>query len=327
MTEFNIGDIDPMFFFWTFISYLIILFHSWKIEKISKDIRGIEVLFLSGALGYFYLLLTKYLISPLIKFMLLWQQYIYFAFQNLPLFVIHSASKPEIQSFIEYLFFGISYSTLLYTAFMIITVIILKSIRYFLDPNGDIFRDVNRFNIYDKYKIGTLLILGIPSILISIAIIILSGGVIFYSFSIIKNASFSLWPIIDTSQWLGASIGAVIMIYFSIILIYVYYKDLWEPIILDVISIIKIHYKEFSEKRDLETKKYSKWFAWFEKHSLALILFQVLWLTLMSLNQIKEGKMSLINFGLIFLPFIIILIIPKKWLGQINSKMKNILRI
>ncbi|MFZ3167270.1 MAG: hypothetical protein WA130_06615 [Candidatus Methanoperedens sp.] len=241
----------------------------------------------------------------------------------MPFFAIHNGNVPLVQSFIEYYFLGISYLVTFYLMSVGVAILIVKIIRYCLDPKKEIFPKYQRFIVLDKYRLTRLLGFGIPSILVFSSVIILALGLMFDLLTKIKNISPNFWSIIDILSGIFGGIASIILIYFSIIIIYSNLK-LFYPIILESKERFQIYVKQFQKEREIEQKQNIKWFGWFERHYLGVMIFLLIWMTLISLTRVKEGEISLMQFGLMwFLPLIIILIIPKKWLHIIKIKTRE----
>lgn len=213
MTEPN--PITEGLLFWTVILYLAFLFHSWKIKELNDDIKSIEILFLSGALGYVFLKLSDYL-TPIID-ITKWLNYL-------------KSLDPFGPSLMFNLYFGIILILIYYLLFVLFTFLILRIIQFCVDPNKQILYKYHRFKILKKYKITELFGLEIPLILLSLgAIFFAIGGIMVLSKSM-KFSSLDFWSII----YLLSPIFGVI---FLLIVLISWWK------ILN--SILKKHFPQF----------------------------------------------------------------------------------
>lgn len=244
LSDLNFGNTvnDPLFLFWTVVIYLIFIFHSWRIKEIQEDIKGAEILFLSGALGYIFFLLSKVLILPIIQLIPQWLQ------------MLNSAIHKFIPTFIFGLYFVFANILIYYVLFIIITLSIISIIQYCLDPKKEIFRDYDRFNILNKIII--LLKLEIPLILLFLVMIFLFSSVAMYYIADLKSISMDFWKIMN----LVYSVSTItILLMLLIVPCNALYFTLRKhsnliPIIFDSIKKIVIYMQQFLEERIIYSK-------------------------------------------------------------------------
>ncbi len=203
------ATIEPLLF-WTVIIYLAFLFHSWKIKELNDDIKSIEILFLSGALGYVFQKLSDYL-TPIID-ITKWWNYL-------------KTLDPLGLSLMFNLYFGIILILIYYLLFVGFTFLILSIIQFCIDPNKKILYKYHRFKILKKYKIFELFGWGIPLILISLGMIFFIIGAIMVLSKSIKFSSLDIWSIIYLlSPIFGVIFLLLVLILFGEILISTYKK-------------------------------------------------------------------------------------------------------
>ncbi|WP_096206376.1 hypothetical protein [Candidatus Methanoperedens nitratireducens] len=225
MTEPGLANpITEPLLFWTVILYLAFLFHSWKIKELNDDIKSIEILFLSGALGYVFLKLSDYL-TPIID-VHKWLNYL-------------KSLDPFGPSLMFNLYFGIILILIYYLLLALFTFLILSIIQFCVDPNKQILYKYHRFKILRKYKITELLGIGIPLILLSFGGIFFAiGGIMVFSKSM-KFSSLDFWSII----YLLSPIFGIIFLLLVLIglgrILYLTFKKYSQPFIHIILDKVK----------------------------------------------------------------------------------------
>ena len=275
--------------FWTVIFYLAFLFHSWKIKELKEDIKSIEILFLSGALGYVFLKLSDYFI-PIID-ITKWLDYL-------------KSLDPFGPSFMFNIYFAIILILIYYLLFILFTYIILRIIQFCVDPNQQILPKYHRFKILKKYKIKGLFGEGIPLILISLGAISYAIGGIMVFIPSIKFISLDFWPII----YLLAPIFSVI---FLSIVLFAWCKMLYfifKKYFLQFIQIILDKVNKFRPSHSQLENALN-----FNKKQMALLIFMWIYSTIIVLIKFKEGNLVLtVVWILLSLLFSIEFLVNKK---------------
>jgi hypothetical protein len=300
----TIGSIDPLFYFWLAVWYLIILFHSWDIPVIWDKIKGVETLFIAGVLGYILTQLTRNFIFPVKDII---SKTVESGLANLPLVdlptIPGSGPGNDIINIVSIELFMLSFSIIL---FMGTIFFILWVLRYCLDPDGTIFNNHKRFATLDKLKMLTL---GTPLlvILVSFVILILFEGLIGSILNIFKlPISFS--SIIDLVYWILGIILGLIMLIILIPFITDYGKQIY-AIIFAAAGKISQFYKNYTATKQSEDANiFLK--NLFDRHRNEVFLFFTLWVIVVTLREYEYGRLSIIETGIYLLILISIIAAP-----------------
>ncbi|MDD5473334.1 MAG: hypothetical protein PHU34_04200 [Candidatus Methanoperedens sp.] len=253
--------------FWTVILYLAFLFHSWKIKELNDDIKSIEILFLSGALGYVFLKLSDYL-TPIID-VTAWLNYL-------------KSLDPLGPSLMFNLYFGIILILIYYLLFVLFTFFILKIIQFCIDPNKQILHKYHRFIILKKYKITELFGKGIPFILFSLGAIFFTIGAIMVFLTSIKFISLDFWPIIYLlSPIFGVIFLSIVLIFWCGVL-YFNFKKYFSQFIHINWDKVKKFLSQINQRVNVPK---------FNKKQIVLVIFMWIYSAIIALIEFKKGDL------------------------------------
>jgi hypothetical protein len=297
--------IDPLFYFWLAIWYLIILFHSWNIPEIWDKIKGVETLFLAGVLSYFLTQLTRNIILPLIDFIsnkIEWSL-INLPFVNLPT-VPDSGPGNDITNTVSIGLFMLAFSIFLFTGAIFLIVWVL---RFALDPDRIIFKRYRRFREIDKLRINKVIPIYFPMFLMYISVIIL---ILFEDIlGSIKNISklpISFSSIIDIVYYVyGIGSGVIMLIIFYLIIREDSKREDSKIHVIKsaVTGKISQFYKDYAAS--MQSKNPNNYFNnLIDKYKNIFFLYFGTWSISMFLMTYKYNKISIIDIERFFLIFL-----------------------
>ena len=222
------SNLEPLFV-WTVIAYLIILFHLFNIEQIQLKIKGIEILFVSTALGTLFYGIFLILNATIIGFLYALIKNLSVIITTLPFtfnpFIreahIPFSTSSEIVCLIIFL--------IAFLDWIVITIfsIVIKIIQFCLDSNNEIFPSIERFKFIQKFNLNTL-ITGIPWITFILGFYVLIVSSII---GIITNFTFIESPLKWEFNVIINLFFLVLMIIFGAFLTNWLYNEyqLWKP--------------------------------------------------------------------------------------------------
>ena len=210
-----------LFYFWLAVWYLIILFHSFGIPEIWNKIKGVDILFISGVLGYFLTLLTRIVIFPVLSLIKKIFETLASNLKDLPLVdlpnVPGSGPGNDIINIVCISLFMLAFSILLFTGAIFF---ILWILRRAFDPQDIIFKRFRRFREINKVELNRVIPIYIPRFLIfgTFVILILFEGII-GSFQNIYKLTLSFSSIFDYIYYIVFIAVGLFMIKFFLIII------------------------------------------------------------------------------------------------------------
>lgn len=295
-----IFNIDTSLFYWTVIAYFLLLYHSFDIKEVQNKIRGVELLFVSVALGTLLSVISEYLFSPSLNLIYNWfidwkiAKGLSFTFNPFQRY-LHEPLTTQM----EYFAFGVFFAFFLYVAFVYLTTIIIKLIQKILDPHNEIYPKYRRFSIFTENKVPEIVIWGFPRLLSSIGVLILVIGLIVGYISNIMEIDSGFKGIFQIILALAFS---GLMIFILGVFLHITYYDyrLISPIIHKIILKIKeIRNNNLKKQREhINTKKIDMFFTKYMNINVYLI---ILFLISFSITEYLVYQISFVEMMLMLI--------------------------
>jgi len=160
---------DIFFFYTIVLTYFIFLFHSFDIKDIKEKVSGVEILFISGAVGIvFYLFLKQITTEVIIPTISLLQKI------QIPLTIWYY--PPSIIEYALNIAIQLIIAAICWFTFAIIFYFTCKSIQFCFDPEKKIFPPLNRFKFIEENNIRNIALFRVPIILIYVSCIVIIFG-------------------------------------------------------------------------------------------------------------------------------------------------------
>lgn len=274
-------------FFWTVLAYFIILYHTFDIKEIQNKLKGVELLFISIALGTIFSLIYDFL-YPIFYRIYNWIESLKGASVSLPL--TNNPFQPELLSVDRYLlgYFTIGLGMILFVYLMLTysSFLIIKTIQFCFDPNKDIFTKYKRFKVFSDNNITKILLFGFPRLLAGIILFILMIDLIIGFVVNTPNLPFNLFGLINV---IFALLYSILIIVIGGLLVTVLYDDilLIKPIFYKGLGRLK-KYQQKSTNNRVVTKQ-NKVILFFEKYINIQIYFLLALMIIISTKEFIEG--------------------------------------
>jgi hypothetical protein len=157
------------FFFSVVLTYFIFLFHSLDVKDIKKKVSGIEILFISGAIGVvFYFILKQLTLGIFLPALSVLQNaQIPLTMGYYPPSIIDNAFNIALQ------FVSIAFC---WFFFAIIFYFFCKIIQFCLDPSNIIFPELERFKFIKNNNIRNIALFNIPIVFILLSCLVMILG-------------------------------------------------------------------------------------------------------------------------------------------------------
>ena len=145
--------VDSPLFLWSVLAYLILLYHYFGIEEIQTKIKGVELIFVSLALGTIFLVVYEFLWDILRNIIEATNSLIKI-YNVLP--ATFNPFQPELHepgtTWPEFYALVIFMTVFIYYASVLTFLLIIKLIRLCLDPENVIFKKYKRFHYLKKIQ-------------------------------------------------------------------------------------------------------------------------------------------------------------------------------
>lgn len=303
-----IFPIESSLFYWVVIAYFILLYHSFDIEKIQVKMRGVEVLFISVALGISLSFIFN-LLNPLFDFISYWYTELKFV-RSIPFtfnaFQRHSHEPLTTQ--MEYYAFFVFIILFAYMFTVLSIAIIIKIIQKLLDPKNDIYPGIKRFSIFNDNKIPEFVIWGIPRLISTIGFLILFLGLtVGYALNIseITLSVEGFFQILLALTFTIFEIGVVIML-----LNVVYYDfKLISPLFTKFYYQIRKNIHDRNLKNKQEDIRKSKLNTFFFKYPHITIYLSLMFVISFVITDFYNNQMTFLEMILITIISILMMVV------------------
>ena len=160
---------DIFFFYTVVLTYFIFLFHSFDVKDVKEKVSGVEILFISGAVGIvFYLFLKQITIEIIIPTISLLQNI------QIPLTIWYDS--PTMIEYAINIAIQLIIAAIYWFIFAIIFNFFCKIIQFCFDPENKIYPNLNRFKFIQENNLRNIALFKVPIILICLSFIAIILG-------------------------------------------------------------------------------------------------------------------------------------------------------
>ncbi|WP_321431130.1 hypothetical protein [uncultured Methanolobus sp.] len=312
--------VDSPLFLWSVLAYLILLYHYFGIEEIQNKIKGVELVFVSLALGTIFLIVYKF-VWAILKNIIEATNSLIEIYNVLP--VTFNPFQPELHepgsTWPELYALVIFMSVAIYYASVLTFLVIIKLIRFCFDPENVIFPKYKRFYSLKKYNIFEIFYLVLPRIAVVFGLVFLVGTMLLGLFT---NLSFSLNIISFVKIIAAFSSTALILIYGVLILNIIYFDRL---MFVPIGKLLKRKISKFVvyKQPNAEAIKKSKVSMFVDRYFYLIIVLAAIWMASMLTLDYFNLKVSFSEWGSALLLLLTSIILVFRNYKQKNKKDMN----
>jgi len=278
------NPLSPLFF-WIIVTYLIILFYTFRISEFENQIEGTEKLFIAGAIGTCFFVIYSTIYNLFLTILILLISKLYLAAEVLP--ISFNVFMPDLHSagdtFPEYLALILGIIWIIYIIFSILFYGLTKLIQFCLDPNGSIFQKYRRFQAIKEYNFLRIIFFSITYTFASLIITLLYFMFLHGYLSNVFNLHFTGR---DVSSFLVTTSLLIAMSLLMYAFIWSLLKDCGTQII-PIAEQLYNKYKKFSKYLDDEKAHVGKYMiASMKKYEFYLLILLVCFILFLIINKV-----------------------------------------